>query len=49
MPMLHASVTDINFVAFHNLAESKGMTAKELLEELIHEKLHRTIVVKEKE
>ena len=47
--MLHASVTDINFVAFHNLAESKGMTAKELLEAIVIAELHRSNVGKKLE
>lgn len=47
--MLHASLTDQNFVAFHNLAESKNMSAKELLEAIVIAELHRVSVVKSNE
>ena len=34
MPAIHGSLTDDQFVAYHNLAKSKGMTATELTSSL---------------
>jgi hypothetical protein len=48
MPAIHGSLTDEQFVAYHNLAKSKGMTAKELTESLAIAELHKlSNVVKE--
>ena len=49
MPMIHASLSDDDFVAYHNLAKSRGMTAKELTEALVVSELHRLAVGKEQE
>jgi len=46
MPAIHASLNDDDFVAYHNLAKSKGMTAKELTESLVLCELHKLSVVK---
>jgi hypothetical protein len=41
MPAIHASLNDDDFVAYHNLAKSKGMTAKELTESLVLSELRK--------
>jgi hypothetical protein len=41
MPVIHGSLNDEDFVAYHNLAKSKGMSAKELTESLVIAELHR--------
>ena len=41
MPAIHASLNDEDFVAYHNLARSKGMTAKELTEALVSAELRK--------
>ncbi len=45
MPAIHGSLTDEQFVAYHNLAKSKGMSAKELTESLAIAELHRLSTV----
>jgi hypothetical protein len=41
MPAIHASLNDDDFVAYHNLAKSKGMNAKELTESIVLAELHK--------
>jgi len=41
MPAIHGSLTDDDFVAYHNLAKSKGMNAKELTESIVLAELHK--------
>ena len=45
MPAIYASLSDEDFVAYHNLAKSKGMTAKELTEGLVIAELRRLSTV----
>lgn len=50
MPAIHGSLNDEDFVAYHNLAKSKGMSAKQLTESLALAELHKlSNVVKTKE
>jgi len=41
MPAIHGSLTDDDFVAYHNLAKSKGMTTTELTSSIIVAELHK--------
>jgi len=48
MPAIHGSLKDDEFVAYHNLAKRKGMTATELTSSLAIAELHKlSTVVKE--
>jgi len=49
MPAIHASLNDDDFVAYHNLAKSKGMTAKELTETIVLTELHKLSTVVKQE
>lgn len=41
MPAIHGSLTDNDFVAFHALAKSKGMSTTEFTSSLAISELHR--------